>query len=117
MFGTQHYNMLIRGAKVYILSDHFKNYFGVIVGHTPDFDIKSNTPPNLKIIITDSLEITTPEIHTDSKWIVKLINFHDTINSAVPTKSPNIINCHMNKKKIAAIYASQWIVKKDQFEI
>ena len=53
---------MIPGTKVYILCGHLKNYFGIIVGNAPDFDIESNTPPDSKILITDSFGITTFKI-------------------------------------------------------
>ena len=111
LFEKQYYNRLILGTKMYILSDHFENYFGFIVGHVIDFYIKSDTHPDIKILIADSLGITPPNIHTISRWIVKNVDLHNTIGFAVPSKPPDLanFNCTINKKderKMDALTAS-----------
>ena len=68
-----------------------------MVVNTSEFDIESNTPPNLKIMIMDTFGITTPKVHTISQWIVKIIDFHNHIRFAMSTKSPELIGFKYTK--------------------
>ena len=88
LFGKQHFNRLIRGTKVYVLSGTFKDYYGTVVGHKGGFDINNNKAPRLKILLTDSEGISPPLIYIISQWIVKIIDFHNKVGFAIPTKSP-----------------------------
>ena len=55
LFGSQHYNRLARGVKVFISSGIYKDYYGIVVGHAFGFDIDSSNPPILKILLTNSV--------------------------------------------------------------
>ena len=86
LFGSQHYNRLARGVKVFILSGPYKNYYGIVVGHAFGFDLNSSDPPILKILLTNS--VRDLQVRPISQHLVKLIDLKGSLPFYVPAKAP-----------------------------
>ena len=86
LFGKQHYNRLVRGTKVFILRGKFNKYHGTIVGHNSGFDIDSEKPQLLKILLANATH--EPKVHVVSQHLVKIIDLKGIIGFAIPTKAP-----------------------------
>ena len=86
LFGSQHYNRLARGVKVFILSGSYKGYYGIVVGHAFGFDIDSSNPPILKVLLTNS--VRDLQVRLISQHLVKLIDLKGSLPFYVPAKAP-----------------------------
>ena len=88
LFGSQHYNRLARGVKVFVLSGPFKDYYGIVVGHAFGFDIDSSDPPILRVLLTDS--VRDLQVESISQHLVKLIDLKGSLPFYVPAKAPKV---------------------------
>ena len=89
LYGLQHHNRFKRGIKVYIVEGLFLGRHGTVVGHLAGFDITNDRAPVLKILTVDSrnrLEVVNILQH-----LVKIIDFHQQIDFAIPTLSQHTL--------------------------
>ena len=99
LLGVNNHNRFKRYTKLLIIRGFFEGEHGIVVGHFQDYNILGDRPNTLKVLISSE------EIVNISQADVKLLDLHNFLPFAIPTKHANI----PTKRSISKKRKSAWL--------